>query len=306
MSGERRKKASFCAALWCVCCGTRIFPVLCGHSTARTLWHLFLMSLVAGGVILAGIRGRFDAELAGCRRDFSAAFGRSVRISAQGIVPERRPPVPFFMSLPSKGGLFYTADGKGVGFPPGFCDRHLYFFVWSDTLLAAATRSRDGDWQIQLVDPVRNVRIVRADGKDVPALFAAELRRGASGWKYPVMVVSTEDIFKFAGIFTLTMIFLTEFLGCLLLALVCTGCFALFSRFTGAAALRGLTAGAYWRIGVYAGFPGMLIGGLCEWLRLPYLSYGIVYSAALVLYWLPASLACIDGGGGGDGAPEDA
>ena len=80
-----------------------------------------------------------------------------------------------------------------------------------------------------------------------------------------------------------------------------TGLFAGLARLTGAATARGLTGWQYWLIGVYAGFPGMLIGSVVEALELPLLSYNLAYSLALVIYWLPAALACsrdrLDDGG---------
>ena len=303
MAGE--VKTPFWRSLWCVCCGTGIFPALREHSTARTLWHLALMSLLAGAIVTVGVSGSLDAELAGCGRNFTAAFGDSIRLSERGIVPAKRPPVPFFLPLPAGGGLFYTSGGRGVEFPPGFFDRHRYFFVWSDVAIAAGTRSGD-EWQIQLVDPAQKTRIVRSGEAGIPALIAAELRRSPVSWKLPEASIDTKDMFKLAGRIVAVLTFLTEFFGCLLLALVCTGSFALFSRFTGASALRGLTGGAYWRIGVYAGFPGMLLGGVCEALQLPYVTYGIIYVTALVFYWLPASLACAEDGGGDGGARKDA
>ncbi len=298
-------KASFLRSLWCVCCGTGIFPVLRGHSTLRTLWHLLLMSLLVGAIIAFGIRDRLDAGLAASRRAFTAAFGDSIQLSERGIVPEKRPQVPFFMALPAGGGLFYTAEGRGIEFPKGFFEHHNYFLVWSDTLLAAASRSGD-EWQIQLADPAHRAEVVRSGSAGIPALFSSRLRRGVAKWDLPEARIGTNDMLKLIRRIVVAMTFLTEVLGCFLLALVCTGCFALLSRFTGAAALRGLTGWAYWRVGVYAGFPGMLIGGVCEALELPYVSYGIIYATALVLYWLPASLACVDDGGEAGGTRKDA
>ena len=72
------------------------------------------------------------------------------------------------------------------------------------------------------------------------------------------------------------------------------------ARLSGAATARGLTGWQYWQIGVYAGFPGMLIGSVVAALELPVLTYGRTYALALVIYWLPAALACSkDNGRGG-------
>ena len=288
-------KASFLKSLWCVCCGTGIFPVLRNHSTVRTLWHLVLMSLLTALIVTFGVSGVYNAKIAGFRRHFADVFGETVRLSSRGIVPEKRPQTPYFMRMPAGGGLFYTADGRSVVFPEGFFENHVYFIVWSDLLIANGTRSGKDNWQLQLIDPAQKSRIVDIAAGKIPALIADELRRapGAAVWKLPEVSVNTDKFFATAGRIVVVVIFVTEFVGCLALALICTGCVSLISRFiTGAAVLRGLTGPEYWRIGVYAGFPGLLIGGVCEALRVPYVTYGIIYATALVIYWLPASLAC--------------
>ena len=75
------------------------------------------------------------------------------------------------------------------------------------------------------------------------------------------------------------------------LGLICTGFFAGLARLTGAATARGLTGWKYWQIGVYAGFPGMLIASVIAAFDL-FPGYNVAYMLALVIYWLPAAVAC--------------
>ena len=296
-------KASFFQSLWGVCCGTRIFPVLAGHSTLRTLWHLALMSLLAALIVTVAGAGRWRSAVGRCEKDFTSAFGASIELSPQGIVPEKAPAVPFSLGLPSLGTLFYTDGATGVKWPGGFFSGSWYFLVWSDRLIAAGSRSSAAEWQLQSVDPDQQVRTVQAAPAAIPGLLAAEFARIPAGsrWQLPRTRLETRGIFAVIERVFIATALLGEFFTCLVMALLCTGCFALFSRFTGAAALRGLSGGAYWRVGIYAGFPGMLIGSVCEALELPLLSYRVVYAVALVVYWLPAALAC-GGGETGDGA----
>ena len=301
-------KISFFKSLWSVCCGTAVFRVLRDHSAGRTLWHLTLMSFLTALIIAFGVYGERDRKIAGVRRGFTDAFGSTLHFSEHGIIPEKRPQTPYFMPMPDDGGLLYIADGRNAEFPEGFLKKGKYFVLWSDRLLAIGTRSDTDNWQIQLVDPDLRTRIVGIAGDKAPAAIADELRRGSDKavWNFPEAIFETDDLFRIAGRALTLFNFFFDFSGCLLLALLCTAGFTLLSRLTGAAAQRGLTAGAYWRVGVYAGFPGMLIGGLCVALQLPYVGshYGIIYAVALVIYWLPASLACT--GEGEPGSRHDA
>ena len=304
-------KLSFFASLWGVCCGTRVFPVLKGHSVPRTLAHLALMSLLCAFVITWGSFGRAMREYAKFLERYDEAFGSRIRLSAAGIRPEKSPDAPRFIALPSDGGLIYTAGSAAAEVPPGFFSGAAYFVMWSDFGLAFGVRSAafgdDGEWQVQVVKPDQSFTVRKVGGDGLPAFLNAELarlRESGGRWKLPKAKIGTGELFRFFKRLAAAALFVSELFGIFALGLLCTLFFSLISRLTGAAALRGIGGAEYWKIGVYAGFPGMLVGAVAEALDLPYVSYGIVYSLALVVYWLPASLACTedrseDGDGGG-------
>ena len=76
--------------------------------------------------------------------------------------------------------------------------------------------------------------------------------------------------------------------GILALALFYTGLFAGMFRLTSSRRLQTLTFGEFWKIGVYAGFPVMLVASCFPAFDLPYLSYSTVFMIGLVVYWLVA------------------
>lgn len=304
-------KKSFISALWGVCCGTRVFPVLKGHGAFRTVWHLALMSLVCAALITWGGVGRAKSEYRKFVERYGELFGERLIFSRSGMRPEKDPDKPRYLALPGQGGLFYTAGMEKVEMPPQIASGSAYFVVWSDYCFIFGARNlADGDnamWQIQVADPDRSIVVRKVSADKLDAFLDALLaeRRGGGRWKFPVAKIGTERLFRVARRIVAVAVFFAEFVGIFLLALVCTALFAFVSRLTGAAALRGLGGMEYWKIGVYAGFPGMLIGAVAEALDLPFLVYGMVYAFALVIYWPPASLACAAGRrGDGDDAPR--
>jgi hypothetical protein len=47
-----------------------------------------------------------------------------------------------------------------------------------------------------------------------------------------------------------------------------------------------LTYLEFWKIGIYAGFPAMLVASAFPALALPFFSFSTVYMAGLLIYWL--------------------
>lgn len=300
-------RTTFFPALWGVCCGTRIFPALCKNSGARAVWHLFVMSILCAVLITVGGAGRATKEWRECVKRFDTAFGSLISLSAQGIRPEKTPAEPRFISLPGDGGLLYTAGETEAKFPAGFTSEAVYFTVWSDFCIAVGVRIAEADWQIRVVNPDQSFTVHKVGRDGLSAFLGTELvrlRAAGGAWKLPQFKIGTGELFRLFKHLITAVVFISELLGIFVLGVFCTVFFAVISRLTGAAALRGLDGWEYWKVGVYAGFPGMLVGGVAEALDLPYLAYGVVYSLALVIYWLPASLACAESADGTDGDPR--
>ena len=291
-------KTGFFTALRGVCCGTAIFPLLKRNSGIRTVWHLALMALLCTLIVTLRMRGEIRREWTDCAGRFRAVFGPRIAFSAAGIVPVRDPEKPRRMEIPRSGLLVYTADSVKLDLPPEALSSSDYFIVWGARCFGVAMRLDERRWDVQMLFPDRQVVREQLDDGGVIGFFERGLARSAGAGKKrqsaDVPDVDIDGLFKILALASQIVWFLGEWFGVFLLGMLCTGFFAVISRMTGAARIRGLSGWEYWRVGVYAGFPGMLIGAVAEALDLPFLHYGIVYSLALVVYWLPAVMACAE------------
>ena len=288
-------KTGFFTALFGVCRGTAVFRRLRENSGWRAVWHLALMSLVCTLIVGLHMHGEIRREWSDCAERFGAVFGpRIAGSAANGLFPEREPERPRSMELPRSGRLLYTARVPRLDLPELALAGADYLVVWGAGGFGVAMRLDERRWDAQIMRPDRRIVREQLDRDGVPGFFARELAAGSgSNWSiddFPP--VEIRGLFSAFSSLSQIIWFIGEWLGCFVLGIFCTGFFTLISRLTGAARARGLTGMEYWRIGIYAGFPGMLIGAVADALELPFLHYGLVYSLALVVYWLPAVLAC--------------
>lgn len=294
-------KTGFFAALWGVCRGTAIFPQLLANSRSRAIGHLFLMSLLCTVLLSLRMFPLLRGEWKNVAKSYIEVFGRHVEFSEAGIRPEEEHR-PRHMPLPRSGYLIYTANDKKITLPVESLSTANYLVVWNGNFIAFAVTGDRKHWDVLLGRPHRRNERRHLDRENLTAYFDEELNRPNSGenWPLPERSMRAEDVFDLANFFYSAWWFVFDWAGNFLLGVILTGVFAVVARLSGAATARGLTGWQYWQIGVYAGFPGMLIGSVAAALELPILSYGFAYALALVIYWLPAALACSrreDGGG---------
>ena len=289
------KPIGFFSALAGVCRGTWIFADLRYNSGVRTAWHLVLMSLLCAGLIGIRVCGEIRRAWAEAAARCVEEFGPELSFSEAGTVPARDPDRPRYLVLPRSGLLLYTAAAAKAEFPPEAFSVNDYIVVWSRRFFAVAVRADANRWDVQMMLPGGRTVVRRLERDGLPGFFDAELAESGTAAKWAFVRLPPLGVAgllgTFGAIFNVSW-FLSEWFGIFMAGVLCTGVFAFFSRISGAAQLRGLTGWEYWRIGIYAGFPGMLIGSVVEALALPVLSYGITYALALVIYWLPAALAC--------------
>ena len=302
-------KTGFFSALWGVCCGTSIFPRLLENPRMRAVWHLFLMSLLCTVLVSLRIFPLISGEWNTVAKNYADEFGTQIEFSEAGIRPERKPDVSQVdgkqrpRDLPMAGILIYTARGDKIDIPAGTLSDAKYILVWSNRFIAFAIsidkneRIGKKKWDVQLMRPQRQVEITRKDSDDLKRYFEDELKRPpADDEKWPLddVQLKAAEVFRLFSILNGTVWFIYDWLSNFFLGLVCTGFFALLARLTGAATARGLTGWQYWQTGVYAGFPGMLIGGIVATVNV-FPGYNIAYMLALVIYWLPAATAASAG-----------
>ena len=299
---ENIGKSGFFAALWGVCCGTSVFPQLVKNTRSRTVWHLFLMSLLCTVLLSLRMFPFLRSEWKSVAKRYVEVFGTQIEFSDAGISPEdenRSRNMP----LPNSGCLVYTAAREKEITLPEDLSRANYLVVWNGNFIAFAFTGDSRHWEILLSRPHRSNERRRVDRENLAKYFNDELTRPNSreNWPLPGWTMRAEDVFSLASVFTSAWWFVLVWCRNFILGILCTGLFSGVARLSGAATARGLTGWQYWKIGVYAGFPGMLIGSVVEALELPVLGYLVTYALTLVIYWLPAALACSrdreDGGG---------
>ena len=300
-------KGGFFSALWGVCCGTSVFPQLLRNSRARAIWHLFLMSLVCTVLLSLRVFPQLRSEWRNFSKRYTEVFGRQVEFSEAGIRPEEEHR-PRNMPLPYSGYLIYTARAKNITLPAESLSTARYLVVWNSNFIAFAVTADQKNWDVLLGRPHRNNERRQIERDNLASYFDEELTRpnSSESWPLPESHENAEDLFSLACAMTATVWFVWNLFATFAAGLILTGVFAGLARLTGAATARGLTGWQYWQVGVYAGFPGMLIGSVVEALELPLLSYSLAYSLALVIYWLPAALACSRDRREDDGRPPAA
>ncbi len=268
------------------------------------MWHLFLMSLVCTVLLSIRMFPLLRGEWKSVAKRYIEVFGQQVEFSEAGIRPEEELR-PRHMRLPRSGYLVYTAHEKKITLPDDWQSTAEYLVVWNGNFIAFAVSGDHKHWDVLLGRPHRRNERRHLDRDKLISYFDEELTRPNSreNWSLPERTMRAEDVFEMANFFHSAWWFIFDWAGNFLLGLILTGICAGVAKLSGAATARGLTGWQYWQVGVYAGFPGMLIGSVAAALELPILSYGIAYALALVIYWLPAALACSRDHENGGGAP---
>lgn len=287
-------KTGFFSALLGVCRGTAIFPQLLDNSRSRAVWHLFLMSLLCTVLLSLRMFPLLRGEWNAVTGRYIEVFGEQLEFSAAGIRPEQDPDKPRSMELPLSGTLVYTAREKTFTVPPAALSTSKYMVVWSTHFIAIVVSLDDKKWDIQLMRPRRPIERRRIERDNLARYFDEELKRpqdAADKWAVEDLQVRAKEVFDLFSTLTAAGWFLYDWISNFVLGLICTGFFALLARLTGVAKARGLTGWKYWQIGVYAGFPGMLIATVIAAFDL-FPGYGVAYMLALAIYWLPAAVAC--------------
>ena len=103
----------------------------------------------------------------------------------------------------------------------------------------------------------------------------------------PELPVSS--LFDAVSVSVALLLSLGRFAGVLLLALFYTLIFAGVSRLSLGNRKTVLNFAQFWKVGVYAGFPVMLVAGCFPALDLPFFSYSTVFMIGLVIYWMIAA-----------------
>ena len=287
-------QTGFWSALIGTCCGTAVFQRLRYNRWWRVLLHLALISLLCGAGISAGIYGRIRPQIQLLEERFNQEFG-GFELSKRGILPVKSPETARVFALPLGGAIDYRPENvSGSGITEKEAQTLGFLFIWRPRLLTTAVHLEE-EWMLLERTPMAEagqIQIVPAS--ELPEVLARRQTAGTHGnseLQLPQgeerIVISGTELMNVVRGNVLVSLLLLMFGMCLLLALLYTAIFAGMFRLTGGISrLRNLTGGEFWKIGIYAGFPGMLVASCFPALDLPFLSYGSVFMIGLVFYWL--------------------
>ena len=279
----------FFRALFGSCAGTGIFAALRLNSWLRVVWHLVFLSLLLALLIAVGESRRIAHRLTVAGDRIITEFGSSLLCSPDGIRPEKDPdrfrifeaePGVLLVYLGEKTHLELSATQRAIAHRMLMvaAPRFFAFAVFSDNLWI-------GRWQ----DPAA-AGSFRCRDDELNAVLSQRLAGAKAQLETPAMRIPLASVFQilrgtlFAG-------FLTMWFGTLIaLAGLYTAIFAILNRLVGGGRrFSPLSLGEYWKIGIYAGFPAMLVASAFPIFDLPFLTYPTVYMIGLVTYWMIAA-----------------
>lgn len=295
----------FWGALRGTCCGTDIFFRLRYNSVWRTLWHLVLMTILVTAAIVWGEGSRMGKVIDETERLVTAEFGSEIRMTPEALTPALRPEVARSLDLPGNGRLCYIPDfRKGVRMEPDSISLLDFLVIWSPRFLGCAWQTEPGNWQFGQETPMAEaapaagtVPLLRGVGltfrnfttKELCDFLEAGVEISAPWPQQEPPELPVAALFDAVSASVAMLISIGRFAGLLLLALLYTLIFAGVSRLSFGGRRPTLNFAQFWKVGVYAGFPVMLVAGCFPAFDLPFFSYSTVFMIGLVIYWMIAA-----------------
>ena len=280
-------KVSFFSALAGTCSGIAVFHRLRSQSWVRTIFHMVLMGIFCALLITWGEIYRQRPVFQAGVKIFESVFGKKILNSPRGLIPGKSPETERFLLLPNEGRLWYFPAGK-INTTAEELDKNAFLIFWAPRGFATAIRSGSGSWTVNSILPGgKQVKLSGSESMTTQQLLKLELKSREKWELDGVDAISVDNLSKtFFGIWTMTLwgqnMCLTLILPVLYTAIF-VGMFRLTSN--GRYPIR-LSYQEFWKIGIYAGFPGMLVASAFPALALPLFSFSTVYMAGLLIYWL--------------------
>lgn len=283
-------KVSFFSAFFGVCSGVAVFERLRGQSWGRTIIHVILLGVLCTLCITSGELRREKPRIRASAAAFSAVFGDRVLNAPEGLVPAKEPARTRSIVLPGKGLLCYFPAGKATLLPKDVED-HSFFIFWAPRGFATVVPGDPGTWIANIVTPGKN-KVEFSGNRVVSSAGLARLPL-ASPWNWELpgreSFTVSELAAAFTGVLRIGLAF-HNLLLTVLLPFIYTAVFVGVFRLTASSRRpRRLTYAEFWKIGLYAGFPALAVASVFPALDLPLFSFGTVYMAGLVIYWLYVS-----------------
>ena len=281
----------FFKAFFGTCSGRAVFASLRSQSWGKTVLHLFIISLITGGIAGAAQFARVNDGMSAFRIAFIETFGGKLRLdrsrgtSFSAIIPAEDPEKPRDLALPGRGRLYYTGTARQV--PKSLGDPLLFFIVWTPDSFSLV-QNENGEYRI-VSQGAAAPGMTRGSGSRADAEKLFRDAPGSLPARFDAMETEETKTF-FDSLSSLACVFLV--LGSagrnFLLVWIYTGIFMIMYRLLNGSSgnLRSLTPGEMWKCGIYASFPPMAVASCFPALDLPFLSFETVFMLGLLIYWM--------------------
>lgn len=288
-----------------VCSGTAIFPEIVKFPFMRMVWHLFILA-VLGGIINVAFRYHpFNVVYEESCTKLQKKFG-NLHYSEKGILPTENP---------DKRGTVYMDDFQ-IDYLPEIEDLkdfkpeddYFYGIAWTPfTICVWLKYDNQPAAFMPLLIPVVNdsddfqkslsliMKKIKGSSDSPTSLYEM-----AEIYKIPPKQFNTEKIpfrnFETNIIFGIPYSLKTLFLiyvfaeiliNCLIASPIYILIFSMFSYFLGKSNMLSLKFSQLFIVGIYTGFPGIVIAILYSALRLPYLDFQSVFLISYLFYSFP-------------------
>lgn len=284
-------RAGFFRALLGSCCGRDIFYILRTHSWGRTLFHLFLLSLITG-VIISHVRfERVSGWITAAEEVFTEVFGKEICVTDKvgtwnWVCPVKDPLTPRKIALPQGGMLYYTGNSSVV--PDSLKSVTGTLIVWSPVKMGIAVPAGKGTSNCMTVDTASG-KLTQFTGSNasLEKIFKEnpdQLPRSVKEMKKESVDTFFMAVASLAGFCMAVGTVLWNFFITLLYTGIFIGMYRLLNGASGR--LRFLTLKEMWKCGIYAAFPAMVIASFFPVLELPFVSYETVFMIGLLIYWM--------------------
>lgn len=282
------RPVGFFRALSGVCSGTEIFFALRYNRWSRAVWHLALLSFLLSLVISVGELRRVSPRLDGMRLRLETEFGPGAVCSPDGILPVKEPERARRFEVGPGMLLAYLGGETKVDLSAGERRRAERGLLIAAPRFFAVAVFGDGEWIGRWQDPGSAGSFRCSDGELDPEL-SRRLASAQGQWETPAMQVSFSRLLPLLRNTLALGFFLMWFAVLFALAVLYTAIFTAVNRLFGGGRGSVLSPVEYWKIGIYAGFPAMLVAAAFPAFDLPFLTYSTVYMIGLVVYWMIAA-----------------
>ncbi len=318
-SSPARKKG-FIATTLAICSGTTIFRDLRKTSIFRMAAHLIALALLCSVAnVMLGLYP-FEAKYYSACQKLEKQFG-GLRRSDKGMVPANTPDKPGTVFLDSFRVDYFPNDTDLDKFDPS--DDFNVGIVWTPDIVARWTKISKNSFQVVPIiipPPGENVEGLRAFMKKLTRIAnRGKLAKSLRAW-----VIPPEDMMPWAESASFhefktnmlggvwldlpTIYGMNLFSGILVNALFISPLYILvftaFSFVFGRSGTLGMNFKQLFVVGMYTGFPGMIIATIYTALDLPALDYQSVFLLSYLIYSFPVfSRLSRNVNGDGEGNP---